>query len=800
MKRSTVLPCAVFAFFLFVPLRALADIYVVDRTDDTNAAAAQVCSGAANDCSLRGAISKANAHAGSDEIQFIAGTNGTPFTLTLLNGGGLNEDANATGDLDATDTLTITGNGSANTIIQAGTSTTNGIDKVFALNPLCQSSKFFTITNVTIRHGRNMQPSAAVDFSFTGGGLDFCGRGTSGSGLTLSGSVITLNTNVNGYGGGINIDEAAPAASNVTISNTIITANTALQNGGGINIFGDNAIVTISGSTISNNTTQGTGGVGAQGGGINIRITNQTDGDGAATPFVNITGTAITGNQGVGFGGGIDVAISGNQDVIISNTSIRNNSVVAGSSGNTMGGGLHNANTSARSTTLTNVLIADNLSAASAASGGGGVSQVSGNLMIRNTTISGNQAAADGGGVHVAGAAGLTLTDVTVSNNRADSDGNSTGSGGGINKVAGAGVATLENTLVDGNFRGSGSTASDAGGAITANYSLFGNTSGATIGGANNQLNVSARLGPLADNGSPQIGAAGSAAVLQTHALLAGSPALDNGSNALVPGTITSDQRGASFARIRDAGDVDTTAQVDIGAYEAHPSVEHIAAQVMNEDGVLALTIHYGDAANAGGGSFDAVTATSDNAVLLPNNAANISLTGSGATRTLTLTPSPNLFGVATITLTVSDTVGGTLQTMTDTFVLTVNPVADQPSVTNAVTNVNTQTASGLVVTRNPADGSEVTHIKITSITNGTLFKNDGTTAIPDNSFITYLEANAGLKFTPAANLSSPGTNFSFAVAGATSAAGAGLGPTATASITVNAPTKKRRGQVTSLE
>src|SRR5262245_28941255 len=311
MRRLTALPCAILAALLLAPPGAFADIYVVDRTDDTNAAAAQVCSGAANDCSLRGAISKANARAGSDEIQFIASTNGIPFTLTIVNSGGVNEDANATGDLDVTDTLIITGNGSANTIIQAGTSTSNGIDKVFALNPICTTAMFFTINNVTIRYGRNTQPNGAADFSFTGGGLDFCGRGNSGSGLTLGGSVITQNTNANGYGGGINIDEVAPATSLVTISNTIITSNTALQSGGGINIFGDNEIVTISGSTVSNNTTLGTGGVGAQGGGINIRITNRNDGDGAATPLVNITSTTITGNQGVGFGGGIDVAVSG---------------------------------------------------------------------------------------------------------------------------------------------------------------------------------------------------------------------------------------------------------------------------------------------------------------------------------------------------------------------------------------------------------------------------------------------------------------------------------------------------------
>ncbi len=36
---------------------------------------------------------------------------------------------------------------------------------------------------------------------------------------------------------------------------------------------------------------------------------------------------------------------------------------------------------------------------------------------------------------------------------------------------------------------------------------------------------------------------------------------------------------------------------------------------------------------------------------------------------------------------------------------ISVAPVADTPSITGAVTSVNTQTSSGLVVTRNPADG-----------------------------------------------------------------------------------------------
>ena len=71
---------------------------------------------------------------------------------------------------------------------------------------------------------------------------------------------------------------------------------------------------------------------------------------------------------------------------------------------------------------------------------------------------------------------------------------------------------------------------------------------------------------------------------------------------------------------------------------------------------------------------------------------------------------------------------------------------------TDATTNEDTQTTSGLVISRNAADGAEVTHFKITSITNGTLFQNDGTTPINNGDFITFAQGNAGLKFTPAAD------------------------------------------------
>ena len=74
--------------------------------------------------------------------------------------------------------MTISGAGSGSTIIEAGTTTSNGIDKVLALNPICTSVVNVNISGVTIRFGRNTQPSGAADFSFTGGGVDWCGFGS----------------------------------------------------------------------------------------------------------------------------------------------------------------------------------------------------------------------------------------------------------------------------------------------------------------------------------------------------------------------------------------------------------------------------------------------------------------------------------------------------------------------------------------------------------------------------------------------------------------------------------------------
>jgi hypothetical protein len=229
-------------------------------------------------------------------------------------------------------------------------------------------------------------------------------------------------------------------------------------------------------------------------------------------------------------------------------------------------------------------------------------------------------------------------------------------------------------------------------------------------------------------------------------------------------------------------GGVDTSAPVTFTIFvNSPPTITSIADQTIDENaatGALAFTV--GDLED--GPNSLVVTASSDNPTLVPPATA-YSFTGFGtANRTVTVTPAVDTFGTAHVTVTVTDSGGAT---GTATFLLTVRPVAHPPSVTSATTLEDTQTTSGLVVGRNALDGPEVTHFKITAITNGTLYQHDGTTPIADGAFITVAQGTAGLRFTPAANLFSPGTAFSFVVQGATDASGSGLSTGTTATITV---------------
>lgn len=149
------------------------------------------------------------------------------------------------------------------------------------------------------------------------------------------------------------------------------------------------------------------------------------------------------------------------------------------------------------------------------------------------------------------------------------------------------------------------------------------------------------------------------------------------------------------------------------------------------------------------------------------------------ATGTLTFTPAANARGSATVTVTLADGGPNTppdQNSLTRTFTITVNPVADTPTATGAATNEDTPTTGGLVITRNAADGAEVTHFRVTGITGGALFLADGTTAVHEGDFVAFGAGATQLRFIPAADRNDATGTFGFSVQASTSASAAGLG------------------------
>ncbi len=205
-----------------------------------------------------------------------------------------------------------------------------------------------------------------------------------------------------------------------------------------------------------------------------------------------------------------------------------------------------------------------------------------------NVTISGNSAAGNGGGAYVELRSGgaVALTRVTVTNNLSDANRDATGAGGGV--FLARGQLTLDHALVADN-RDRTALAPDLAGLLGATfsprYSLIGTSAGGglspapvgspdadgnLIGGATPGTNINPRLNSLADNGG----------LTPTHALLPGSPAIDAGDPAFIPGLNGApefDQRGAPYARVAGG-------RIDIGAYEVQPPSGALSAD-FNLDG-----------------------------------------------------------------------------------------------------------------------------------------------------------------------------------------------------------------------
>ncbi len=379
----------------------------------------------------------------------------------------------------------------------------------------------------------------AVAVAGFGGGIDSLGP------LNLNASAVSGNTG--GSGAGIS---AGPGM--VTITSSQITGNQAGPgaNGGGLALGGP---ATITNSTISGNTA------GGQGGGVFINVALQT------TTVVSFSRSTITGNRG-GAGGGV-MNLDGT--VTVADSTISGNATATFRTA----GGLDNALSAGRMT-ITDSFIAGNVGSGVVNGGemtvsgstiagntspfeGGGLEAGYGDTTVVNSTISGNTSATFGGGVSLFGTASVQLTSVTITGNTANGVAGSQHGGGGLASfpsVTQGGRAILRNTLIAGNI--TASLGPDViGTVISLGFNLIGQRDDSLGWSALDQTGdffapLDPLLGPLQDNGGPT----------PTHALLAGSPAIEKGDPTLF-GSV--DQRGT--VRFHNG----FNAPVDVGAFDA---------------------------------------------------------------------------------------------------------------------------------------------------------------------------------------------------------------------------------------
>lgn len=485
---------------------------------------------------------------------------GTPASCTeaalntaLSGGGSVSFNCGGSHTITLTSQKTI----SSNTIIDGGGQITLGGGDATRLFSL-QNGASLTLQAITLRDGYSSGDGGAIyverlstltlsnsainsSTAANGGAIALNGWGSSDAGGTLivSNSSFSGNSSTaaaipgGGNGGGALY---ITGGSTATVSGSIFSSNTAV-NGGGIHILGANLIVTDSTFTgnIANNTVGGGGG-----GAIYVDGTKNFSG------VIDISLSTFSNNQSNQLGGAIFSFPEGTGSVLIDQSLFDGNSATGAGQGGAI---YHQSATGNGPLSISNSTFMNNNAHATdgSASSGGALWLLDAPVTITSSTFSGNDAttplalAADdwrrgfGGAIRTSDA--TTIVNSTLVNNTAGFV------GGAI-----AGPATVRNSIIANN---DGDNPWDIQENCTNELTNGGNNIQFPQKTTGNWNDYECFAGQTAVN--PQIGSIGNfGGPTPTVPLLANSPAINAGSNC--PAT---DQRG--FAR---------SGVCDIGAYE----------------------------------------------------------------------------------------------------------------------------------------------------------------------------------------------------------------------------------------
>jgi hypothetical protein len=615
MRARSFLILVVVLFFF--ELQAQARIYVVNDTSDTTGIT-----------SLRGAIIDANRHVGNNTIVlgqsgfpgFVGHRSNQErnqqqqwiFHLIIS---GADEDAARKGDLDITrGNLTITGASSNVTIDATGLG-----DRVFQVFPRAS----LTLENLTITGGT----APGNIYAYLGNGESGGAIYNAGT-LFLENCVITNNSSgggnfPEGNAGGTDGGDggAIYSSGKLTMNHCIVAGNSTGAgadgagggNGGGIK---NDGTCFLTNCVISENQAGngggpegnaiGFGGWGGNGGGIynsgtivfnNCIVSTNASGQGASGGDPSGTITLFTpGGWGGPGGNGAGVCNVGQMRLNFS--TIDGNSCGNGGNGDRMGGGAGAGGAgagifNAGKLSLNTSTISGNFCGNGGGGGGGFSFSASEGIIPKNGGIGGG-----GAGIYNVGSLDLTSCTITLNETGAGGNGGNSinaaaataggqgGDGGGILNDTSTTNVTVRNTLVALNLinaGGPGGTNTDyyqtteqvgnsgadgigfdvAGDFTSQGYNLIGMGDGSTgfVNGVNGDQvgNIAAPIDPLIgllqDNGGPT----------PTHALLPGSPAINQGNSF----GIHTDQRGHhrpyDFSSIPNAPGGDGS---DIGTFE----------------------------------------------------------------------------------------------------------------------------------------------------------------------------------------------------------------------------------------